>query len=233
MKTIDIIRKKFHEGCASFGLLEDGDKVLLALSGGKDSLLMAYFMAEQSRIYRPRIEVAAAHVVMDNVPYAVDSTRLQHFCDVHQLPLHLIHTRFEDSTDRRKTKCFLCSWYRRKALFAFAVAHGFNKVAFGHHQDDMITTWLMNITYTGSVDLMRPKMIMRHYPLQVIRPLCLVHEGWIEEVTHDIAVTMQHVPCPYETTSHRADVNALFHQMLALNPEARQSIWRAMMRLDK
>ena len=231
MTTLERIRKKFHEGCADYGLLADGDRVLLALSGGKDSLMMTHLMAEQSRIHRPKIEVAAAHVVMDNIPYESDHTFLQQFCAERQVPLHIIHSRFDESTDRRKTKCFLCAWYRRKALFQFATNHGFNKIALGHHQDDLITTWLMNITFTGSIDLMRPKMTMRHYPLEVIRPLCLVHEDWIAEQATALHFERQKTPCPYETASRRTDVAALFRQMQELNPEARQSLWRAMMKV--
>lgn len=229
-KTIDIIRRKFHEGCATFDLLEDGDRVLLALSGGKDSLMMTQLMAEQSRIHHPRIDVAAAHVIMDNIPYETEQQYLTQFCAEQDLPIHIIHTSFDESTDTRKTKCFLCSWYRRKALFKYAVENGFNKIALGHHQDDMIITWLMNITYTGSIDLMQPMMKMHHYPLHIIRPLCLVHESWISEVGSELHFEHQKTPCPYETASRRSDINALFQEMQKLNPEARQSIWRAMMK---
>lgn len=231
MKAYERIQKKFREGCARYRLLEDGDRVLLALSGGKDSLLLAKLLAEQARIHVPHIEVEAAHVVMDNIPYETERRFLQHFCDDIGLPLNIIHSRFDETTDTRKTKCFLCSWYRRKALFNHAAEHQFSKLALGHHQDDIITTWLMNLTYTGSLDIMEPKVIMRNYPLQIIRPLCLVHEAWIAEVAAEEQFEKQKVPCPYETASRRADVAQLFHQLEDSNPEARYSLWRAMSKL--
>lgn len=227
MSTIHKIRKKFHEGCANYSLLEDGDRVLVAISGGKDSLMLTRLLAERARLYKPRFTVEAAHVVMDNIPYETERTYLQRFCDELGVKLHILHSSFDESTDRRKTKCFLCAWNRRKTLFQFAADGGFSKVALGHHQDDFITTWLMNVTFEGSVDTMRPAMPMRHYPLTVIRPLCLVHEEWIEEVAAAEGFERQKTPCPYEAVTRRADMNAVFHQLQQLNPEARFSLWRA------
>lgn len=232
MSTIHKIRKKFHEGCANYSLLEDGDRVLVAISGGKDSLMLTRLLAERARLYKPRFTVEAAHVVMDNIPYETERTYLQRFCDELGVTLHILHSSFDESTDRRKTKCFLCAWNRRKTLFQFAADGGFSKVALGHHQDDFITTWLMNVTFEGSVDTMRPAMPMRHYPLTVIRPLCLVHEEWIEEVAAAEGFERQKTPCPYEAVTRRADMNAVFHQLLQLNPEARFSLWRAIQKAN-
>lgn len=227
MKTLDRIRKKFHEGCADFGLLADGDRVLIALSGGKDSLLLARLLAERSRLYRPRFEVEAAHVIMDNIPYETDRSYLEEYCAELGVHLNILHTSFDESTDRRKTKCFLCSWNRRKTLFSYAAERGFNKVALGHHQDDIITTWLMNATFEGQADTMRPCVPMRHYPISIIRPLCLVQEDWIIEVAATEGFARQKTPCPYETVTRRTDMNRIFHELMDINPEARYSLWRA------
>lgn len=227
MKTLDRIRKKFHEGCADFGLLADGDRVLIALSGGKDSLLLARLLAERSRLYRPRFEVEAAHVIMDNIPYETDRSYLEEYCAELGVHLNILHTSFDESTDRRKTKCFLCSWNRRKTLFSYAAERGFNKVALGHHQDDIITTWLMNATFEGQADTMRPCVPMRHYPISIIRPLCLVQEDWIREVATAEGFAKQKTPCPYETVTRRTDMNRIFHELMDINPEARYSLWRA------
>lgn len=227
MKTLDRIRKKFHEGCADYGLLADGDRVLIALSGGKDSLLLARLLAERSRLYRPRFEIEAAHVIMDNIPYETDRSYLEEYCAELGVHLNILHTSFDESIDRRKTKCFLCSWNRRKTLFSYAAERGFNKVALGHHQDDIITTWLMNATFEGQADTMRPCVPMRHYPISIIRPLCLVQEDWIREVATAEGFAKQKTPCPYETVTRRTDMNRIFHELMDINPEARYSLWRA------
>lgn len=233
MNNIEKIRQKFNKGCVDFGLLADDDRILLALSGGKDSLLMTRLMAERARIFRPSIEVEAAHVIMDNIPYETERKYLEQFCEQLGIKLHILHSSFDESTDPRKTKCFLCSWNRRKTLFYFAEKEGFNKVALGHHQDDILTTWLMNIVYEGNASTMQPLLKMEHYPIEVIRPLCLVHEEWIREAAQELDFVGQKVVCPYDEATRRHDIGMVFKQLEQLNPEARYSMWNALMNLGK
>lgn len=223
------IQRKFNKGCVDYGLLEDGDRILIALSGGKDSLMLCKLLAERSRIFRPQIRVEAAHVVMDNIPYESDRSYLEQFCKDLGIPFHLLHSRFDESTDPRKTKCFLCAWNRRKTLFSFAQEEGFNKVALGHHQDDILTTWLMNITFEGNASTMLPKLKLEHYPVEIIRPLCLVQEDWIREAARELGFVGQKVKCPYEEVTRRHDISKIFKQLEQMNPEARYSMWKAMM----
>jgi len=222
------VRKLFHKGCVEYGLIEDGDRILVALSGGKDSLMLLRLLAHQSRLYKPSIKVEAAHVIMDNIPYETDRSYLVRYCEELGVTLHVLHTSFEESTDRRKTKCFLCSWNRRKMLFTFATEHNFNKVALGHHQDDIIITMLMNQTFEGSYQTMPPKLKMQHYPLTMIRPLCLVPEHLIKEMAQLLHFEKQKALCPYETVTHRATMTELFRKLEEINPEARYSLWNAM-----
>lgn len=222
------ITRLFNRGCVDYGLLNDGDKILIALSGGKDSLELCRLMAQRSRIWKPRIEVEAAHVVMDNIPYETDRSYLQQYCDELGIRLHILHSRFDESTDARKTKCFLCAWNRRKTLFEYVVEHGFNKVALGHHMDDILTTFLMNMTFEGCISTMPPKLQLEHYPLTIIRPLCLVHERMIREHASELNFAKQKTPCPYEQASNRSPMQDIFNQLERLNPEARYNLWNAM-----
>lgn len=222
------ITRLFHKACADFALLEDGDRVLVALSGGKDSLMLTRLMARQARILKPRIQVEAAHVVMDNIPYASDHDYLQEFCQTEGIPFHILHTSFDASTDHRHTPCFLCSWNRRKLLFSFARDNGFNKVALGHHQDDFLVTMLLNLTFEGSFSSMTPLMAMRHYPISVIRPMCLVPEHLITHVAETECFRKQTVLCPYDHETQRTKMTAQLRQLEQLNPEARYSMWHAL-----
>lgn len=227
-KTESHIRRLFHKGCVEYSLVADGDKILVALSGGKDSLCLLRMLAQQSRLHRPAIRVEAAHVIMDNIPYETDRSYLVRFCEEQGVRLHLLHSSFDETTDRRRTRCFLCSWNRRKTLFSFASEHGFNKVALGHHQDDIIITLLMNQTFEGSMQTMPPRLKMNHYPLEIIRPLCLVHEDMITTLAAELGFEKQKTPCPYETVTHRSTMTQVFRQLEAINPEARHSLWSAM-----
>ena len=80
MKAEQKILKRFNKGCVDYHLLEDGDRILIALSGGKDSLELVRLLAQRARIYKPHIEVEAAHIIMDNIPYETDRSYLQAFC---------------------------------------------------------------------------------------------------------------------------------------------------------
>ena len=164
MKAEQKVLKRFNKGCVDYHLLEDGDHILIALSGGKDSLELVRLLAQRARIYKPHIEVEAAHIIMDNIPYETDRSYLQAFCAENGIKLHILHSSFDESTDPRKTRCFLCAWNRRKTLFEFAVNNGFNKIALGHHMDDILVTLLMNITFEGSHSTMQPSLPLKHYP---------------------------------------------------------------------
>ena len=224
------VKRRFDEACVRFGLLNDGDKILAGLSGGKDSLALVALLGARAKIYKPSIVVEAAHVVMDNIPYESDEEYLGRFCQEYGVPLRVIHTSFDESTDKRKTRCFLCARYRRKALFDYAVENGFNKVALGHHQDDFLTTLLMNMTYEGSLTTMLPCMPMQHYPLSLIRPLCMIPEQCIREMAVERGFCKQKRPCPYEERTRRKDMNEFLMMLERLNPEARQSMWHAIVR---
>ena len=227
-KTEKKIMQLFHTACGDYHLLEDGDRVLVALSGGKDSLQLVRLLGRQQKIYKPRIEVEAVHVVMDNIPYASDHGYLTDFCSECGVELHVVHTEFEERAGETKPKCFLCSWHRRKAIFTFATEHGFNKVALGHHQDDVLVTLLMNMFYQGSIQTMPPLLKMRHYPLSVIRPMCLVPERMVSEVAEAEGFRKQLKMCPYEEVTQRKEIETLFHGMEQRNPEVRHSLWGSM-----
>lgn len=210
-----------------YRLLEDGDRILIALSGGKDSLELVRQLSARAKIFRPSIHVEAAHVIMDNISYETDRTTLRNYCVEAGIELHFLHSCFHKSADSKKSTCFLCSWNRRKTLFEFAVNNGFNKIALGHHMDDILVTLLINLTFEGSVSTMVPSLRLNHYPLTIIRPLCLVQEADIRRVAEDDGFCGQNVPCPYEDKTRRATMAELFRQLETINPEARYSMWHA------
>ena len=222
---------------ATYHLIEDDDRILVGLSGGKDSLLLTELLANRAKIDHPRFSVEALHVRMENIQYETDTSYLQQFCDEQGVKLHLRTTRFEigeetvnDARDTRRQKqpCFLCSWMRRKEMFNLAQELGCNKIALGHHQDDMLHTALMNLTFQGRFDTMPARLKMRKMPLTIIRPLCLIEEADIKAYAEMKGYQKQKKICPYETDSHRTDIKRLYDEIEQMNPEARYSIWRAL-----
>ena len=232
-KLLRRIRQRLAKGMVQYGLIDDGDKVLVALSGGKDSMALLELLAHRARVFKPRFSLLAVHVSMSNIPYQADLDYLRDFCA--ELGVAFIHARsgFDPSTDTRKSPCFLCSWNRRKALFTVAKEHGCNKIALGHHMDDILQTLLMNITFQGAFAAMPPKLAMRKFDMTIIRPLCLVHESDLEELAALRGYRKQMKNCPYETQSNRAQMKEVLRRLETLNPEARYSLWGSMTNIQE
>ena len=253
------LNERFVKAMATYHLIEDDDRILVGLSGGKDSLLLLELLAKRAKIDHPRFSVEALHVRMENIHYETDTSYLQAFCDDLGVKLHVRTTSFEadvissaversfhssaaerslhslrsvemTNKDKRRQKqpCFLCSWMRRKELFNLAQELGCNKIALGHHQDDLIHTALMNLTFQGRFDTMPARLKMRKMPLTIIRPLCMIEEQDIKAYAEMRGYQKQTKRCPYETDSHRTEIKGLYDAIEHINPEARFSIWRAL-----
>ena len=242
------LKERFVKAMATYHLIEDDDRILVGLSGGKDSLLLTELLAKRAKIEHPRFSVEALHVRMENIHYETDTSYLQQFCDNLGVPLHVRTTSFTvisteqserrdlsttlemTSKDKRRQKqpCFLCSWNRRKVMFNLAQELGCNKIALGHHQDDLIHTVLLNLTYQAHFATMPARLKMRKMPLSIIRPLCLIPEADIKAWAELQGYQKQQKLCPYETNSHRTDIKRLYDALEQLNPEVRYNIWGAL-----
>ena len=273
--------KTFNKALGQYQLIDEGDRILVGLSGGKDSLCLLEFLARRSRVHVPRFTIEALHVRMEiaspdgtrsaaNIHYETDTSYLQSFCDRLGVPFHLITTSFSPtplqsdaspspsphpqsqpsppqppqsqpsphtaaeatvpvgSPTGKKPPCFLCSWQRRKQLFNLAQQLGCTKIALGHHQDDLIHTALMNLTFHGHFSTMPAKLKMRKMPLTIIRPLCLCREEDIRVFAEHQGYEKQLKLCPYERTTHRTTAAQLFDQLEHVSPEARYNIFHAL-----
>ena len=204
-KIMRRVEQRFNKGMVKYRLIEDGDKILVGLSGGKDSLALLELLAKRSRILKPRFTVMAVHIGMTNFPYQSDL----------------------------ESPCVLCSWNRRKALFTVAKEHGCTKIALGHHMDDILETLLMNITFQGAFGTMPPRLVMRKFDMTIIRPMCLVHESDLSDMARVRGYRRQIKNCPYESQSNRSDMKEVLKSLEKLNPEARYSLWGSMTNIQE
>jgi tRNA(Ile)-lysidine synthase TilS/MesJ len=233
MKLEEKLWKTFNKALGQFQLIDEDDRILVGLSGGKDSLCLLELLVRRSKVHVPHFTVEALHVRMANIHYETDTTYLQSFCNRLGVPLHLITTSFATVPDgfpsgKQKPPCFLCSWQRRKQLFNIAQELNCTKIALGHHQDDIIHTALMNLTFQGHFSTMPAKLKMRKMPLTIIRPLCLCQEADIRAYAEQQGYEKQLKQCPYEKATNRTAAAELFAHIQQLNPEARYCIWRAL-----
>lgn len=227
-KIIRRVEQRFNKGVVKYRLVEDNDKILVGLSGGKDSLALLELLAKRSRILKPRFSVVAVHVSMINIPYKSDLDYLKEYVEGLGIPFVHYETSFDASTDTRKSPCFLCSWNRRKALFTVAKEWKCNKIALGHHMDDILETLLMNMTFQGAFSTMPPKLVMHKFDMTIIRPMCLVHESDLVDMARVRGFRKQIKNCPYESHSNRSDMKGFLKSLEKLNPEARYNLWGSM-----
>ena len=220
------LTKRFHKACAEYGLIEDGDHILVGLSGGKDSLALTELLGRRAKIYKPRFTVTALHVRVKERNYQTDLSYLEDFCKEAGVDLLVRDTTIHGEADR--TPCFLCAWYRRKTLFNVAQEIGCNKIAFGHHRDDVLQTMLMNLIFEGAFATMPPKLQMEKMPLQIIRPLCLIDEALLQRYAELSGYQKQLKLCPFEHVSSREKVKELLTRIKALNPEAPDTMFAAL-----
>lgn len=223
------LTKRFHKACADYGLIADGDHILVGLSGGKDSLALVELLGKRAQIFVPRFRVTALHVRVRERAYLSDMSALEQFCRAYGVPLVVKDTAIgEVPGASEKDPCFLCAWYRRKVLFETAQELGCNKIALGHHKDDIVETLLMNLLFQGAFATMPPCLPMEKMPISLIRPLCLIEEKDLVRYAEMCAYPKQTRLCPFEKASSRAEVKQLLTALERLNPNVRDSLWGAM-----
>lgn len=227
------IEKGFHKGIETYGLIEDNDKLLIGLSGGKDSLALVELLGRQQCMHVPHIKVMAAHIVMENIPYSSNLAYLQSFTEQYGIPLTIYRTHFNPATDSRKSPCFLCSWNRRKALFTIAHELGCNKLVLGHHNDDILVTLLMNQVCQGTFSTMPPLLKMKKFDMTIIRPMCLIHGQDLKALAELHNYQKQIKNCPYEKESSRSAMEDILHQLEQLIPHARYNLWSSMSNIQE
>lgn len=225
--------RSFREGVKEFNLITPSDVILIGLSGGKDSLALLDLMGDLLRRSNNGFTLHALHVRMVGVDYQSDTDYLREQCARHKITYHERLVSFEPDRNEKRTPCFLCSWNRRKTLFEVAQELGCNKIALGHHQDDILHTALMNLSYAGSFSTMPCLLKMQKMPLTIIRPLCKVKEALLKEWS----IVADYQPlvklCPHERASKRTEISLLFEQLELQNPEFRANLWNALLKAGK
>jgi len=228
LKTLQTIRSKFKKVLSDYRLIENNDHILIGLSGGKDSLALVELLGERMKIIVPSFKLTAVHVSVENIAYQSDLAYLDSYCKKFDVPFLNYITRFDDTLDKKKSTCFLCSWHRRKALFEAAEQLGCNKIALGHHLDDISETLLMNLIFQGSFGTMPPLLKMHKFNMSIIRPLALITEKELIEMERIHEYKKQIKNCSFEKDSTRKNAKYLMSEMEKLNPDIKKSLWAAM-----
>ena len=228
---------KFIEAIKTYELIQDNDKIMVCISGGKDSFLLAKCIQELKR--HGKINFEARYVVMDpgyneyNRKYIEDNARLLN------IPIEIFESDIFDvvSTIDSKSPCYLCAKMRRGYLYNKAKEIGCNKIALGHHFDDVIETTLLSMFYGAEIKTMMPKLHSDNYEgLELIRPLYLVKEGAIISWRNYNELTFINCACRFtegcslinDGTSKRKEMKELIKKMRQINREIDHNIFKSM-----
>lgn len=216
--------KAIHE----YGLIEPGDRILVGVSGGKDSLALLEVLALRARDPKQEYTVVAAHIAVEDVAYEVDADYVRDFC--RRLGVSLIcrtvGTGVREGTD--KPPCFVCSWNRRKTLFEIAKEEGCNKLALGHHRDDAVESLLMSMMFNGTIASMPPKLEMFDHTFTLIRPFIYLSDEETRHYAEYRHFRKQKKNCPHEHATNRHAVAEIICRMEELSPHIRGNLFAAM-----
>ncbi len=225
-------RKRVGKAVHKYGLIEPGDRVLVAVSGGKDSLFLLDALGTQRKYFPFDFELMAIHVEVTDKPYAIDTDYLEYLCDLHDVELHYRQLATGDIEASGKSPCFLCSWQRRKVLFQAVEELAYPKLALGHHMDDAIETLLMNMTCHANISSLPPQLKMFEDKVTLIRPLLLTEERNITAYENIIGFPKELSNCPFEEVGNRYAVTKIIADLEKLNKNARVNLLRSMSNID-
>ena len=170
------IWSKFIEAIQEFQMVEENDRIAVCIRGGKDSMLLAKCMQELKRHSDTNFEII--FIVMDPGYNKMNRERIEYNAKIMEIPVEFFESNiFNVVSDIQQNPCYLCARMRRGCLYEYAKSKGCNKIALGHHFDDVIETLLMSILYGSQIQGMLPKLMStNHKGMELIRPLCLVKE---------------------------------------------------------
>jgi len=202
------ILKRVAEAQRRYGLIAPGDRIAVAVSGGKDSSVLAWALSALRPVLGFGYELRAVHVSSD-FSSSVDKPGLAALLAGWGLPMDEIPVPVVGRLkEGRRMNCYWCSTQRRTELIRYALREGFGKIALGHHMDDVLETFIMNMTSKGELSTMPARLSYAKYPLTVIRPLALVEERQIIGFRESAGFAVDSCACPYGTASKREDARA-------------------------
>ncbi len=223
-KVVSLTRRAIEE----YNMIEDGDKIAVGVSGGKDSLVLLCALAELSRYYPKKFTVTALTLDMG---YKSDYSKIQALCDSLGVEFKVKYTNIKEIVFdiRNETNpCSLCAKMRRGSLNDFAIENGCRKVALGHHNDDVLETFLLSLMHEGRIHCFSPVTYLDRTQIYQIRPMIYVRERDIRGAARNHNIPVIHNECPADGYTQREYMKDLIkHLEKEMTPGLRKRLFRA------
>ena len=220
---------KARKAIDDYKMISSGDKVAVGLSGGKDSVTLLCIMAALKKFYPEKFDLVAITVDMGLGLDEGEMSDIKKLCERLEVPLYVEKTQIGEIVfDARKEKnpCSLCANMRRGALNSTAKKLGCNKVALGHHADDLIETFFLSLFYEARVSTFSPVTVMERQDLAVIRPMIYIREKEVAGYAKQNPIL--HNPCPADKHTKRQYVKDKLKEMERENPKLRENVLSAL-----
>jgi tRNA 2-thiocytidine biosynthesis protein TtcA len=226
------ISKKVGQAISDYGMLQDKDKIIVAVSGGKDSLTLLKMLKYRQTFVPIRFDIMAVHIDL-GYP-CMHPKLLGNFLEKQGINYHIEKVDILRGKTRADITCFWCAWNRRKALFQVADKMGYNKVALGHHFDDIVETVLLNLFYQGQISAMKPLQELFDGKITIIRPLAYVEEKEIIKFTR-LSGDFPHekCSCPNSVDSKRTMIEKVIKEVSRGCPHVKKNIFKSVKRIKQ
>lgn len=227
-KITDLTRKAIID----YNMINNEEGIMVGLSGGKDSLTLLKILADFKRRSKYKYPLAAGHIDLGNADNLDD---LQKFCDDLGVPLFIEKTNIMEvvfDIREEKSPCSLCAKMRRGALNSLAKSKGYNKVALGHHLDDVIETLFLNMCFEGRIDSFKPVTWLSNQEITVIRPFIYVEEEHIIKFANKENLPIIKSCCPANGNTKREEMKNIVKDINKISPGARQRIIRSLKNME-
>ena len=224
-KTLGCLRKADHD----FMLIEPGDRIAVGVSGGKDSLLLLHAMSLYRKFSHKDFSVSAVTVTLGLEPF--DLSGVRHLCEELEIPYIVKETQIGEiifEYRKEKNPCALCAKMRRAVLAKACQESGCNKLALGHHREDVLETLFMSLFYEGRFHTFHPKTLMSRTGITVIRPLVYLPESHVKHMLKTLSLPVVSSPCPANGETKRQEMKELMKKLRAIYPDASERLLHAL-----
>lgn len=209
-------------------MIRPGDRVLVGVSGGKDSLSTVLGLALRRRKLPFKLDLAAAMVSFSSFPAdSADIGKIEHFLGQMGIAFVLLQADPSACLGDRSIDCYACARIRKQLIFEYALEQGYGTVAFGQHLDDFAATALMNLSFRGKIEPMAPVRSFFDGKIRLIRPLCEIRESSIRRLAQRLELPVLSVDCPMKHDNLRVRLKPIFAELAKMNTLVPENMYRA------